>query len=715
MAVKEFFDNLNGGARWDVGVSINRSNSLPLDANSVFASLADAQNYAAGTPVEGTLANAYPGQVLAVVTDAETIIYYIDANMTLQPVGNTKEVMAYIGDIPETSDALTIIEYINSKTEGIATTDSLAQLQKDVQALAVTLNGKSASEDEAAVVGLVQEVDNLKTAIGVEASEGVEATGIQKKIADEIAARESGDKAIADSIGVVAEGKTVVQMIEDAQAAATYDDTTVKAGIKANLDAIAVITEDYLKSADKTELSDKITEVENKIPTKVSALENDSNYLTAIPEEYVTDDELTAKGYQTASDVQVIVDTAIAEINHAVFQKVDAVPAASDAVANVLYLVPNGDKMDIYAKINEEMVLIDDTDADLSGYAKLDDLHSHANKELLDTYDQANADIKDAVEKKHSHSFADEDVNSVIAKQHEHANKEVLDTYTQSEEDLADAVAKKHAHENAAILDAITAEKVVAWDEAEKNVIASVDEAQFAVDADRKLTLLDIAMSKVTGLTDALASKAENGTTLAEYGITDAYTKAETEGRIQEVLDGLSDTSETAASVAQALETYKTANDARVLAVEGEVDGLQSVVGNAESGLVKDLADLTSVVSGHTEDIADLVAKDDEFTEAIKAINEKLVGIAAGAQVNVIEGIIFNGETVTVGENKIAEITYNLPIADADTIGGVKSATGENKISVAEDGTMEVNSVNVNKLVQTDGEFLIMNGGSASA
>ena len=35
------------------------------------------------------------------------------------------------------------------------------------------------------------------------------------------------------------------------------------------------------------------------IPTKVSQLENDSNYLSSIPEEYVTDTELNAKGYLT--------------------------------------------------------------------------------------------------------------------------------------------------------------------------------------------------------------------------------------------------------------------------------------------------------------------------------------------------------------------------------------------------------------------------------
>ena len=42
------------------------------------------------------------------------------------------------------------------------------------------------------------------------------------------------------------------------------------------------------------------------------------------------------------------------------------------------------------------------------------------------------------------------------------------------------------------------------------------------------------------------------------------------------------------------------------------------------------------------------------------------------------------------------------------------SSAAENKVSVGADGTMEVNSVNVNKLVQTDSEALILNGGSSA-
>lgn len=47
---------------------------------------------------------------------------------------------------------------------------------------------------------------------------------------------------------------------------------------------------------------------------------------------------------------------------------------------------------------------------------------------------------------------------------HVHANKELLDSYTQTEADLANAVARVHEHGNKSVLDGITADKVTAWD-----------------------------------------------------------------------------------------------------------------------------------------------------------------------------------------------------------------------------------------------------------
>ena len=149
---------------------------------------------------------------------------------------------------------------------------------------------------------------------------------------------------------------------------------------------------------------------------------------------------------------------------------------------------------------------------------------------------------------------------------------------------------------------------------AEKNIINSVDTTQFSIDDQRKLSLLDIAMSKVTGLTEALAGK--------------------------------------------------------VNAEEGK--GLSS----------------------------------NDFTDDLL---NKLNGIEAGAQVNDLEVVKIAGVALPITDKAV-----DIPKATAEALGVVMSSTAENKVSVGADGTMEVNSVNVNKLAQTEGEFLILDGGSSA-
>ena len=60
-------------------------------------------------------------------------------------------------------------------------------------------------------------------------------------------------------------------------------------------------------------------------------------------------------------------------------------------------------------------------------------------------------------------------VTTLEGASHTHDNKDLLDTYTQTEADLADAVTKKHDHANKAILGTITDGKIAAWDAAESN------------------------------------------------------------------------------------------------------------------------------------------------------------------------------------------------------------------------------------------------------
>lgn len=71
MTREEFFNKLNNGAKWDIGVAINRTNPVPIDANSVFESLDALTTYAT------TNAVAHPGQIVSVLGEDEIAAYLI--------------------------------------------------------------------------------------------------------------------------------------------------------------------------------------------------------------------------------------------------------------------------------------------------------------------------------------------------------------------------------------------------------------------------------------------------------------------------------------------------------------------------------------------------------------------------------------------------------------------------------------------------------------
>lgn len=117
------------------------------------------------------------------------------------------------------------------------------------------------------------------------------------------------------------------------------------------------------------------------------------------------------------------------------------------------------------------------------------------------------------------------------------------------------------------------------------------------------------------------------------------------------------------------------------------------------TGLAEALQSKVNVEEGKGLSTKDYTAKD----------QTKLAGIQDGAQVNILESVKVAGVALPISEKAV-----DIVIATAQAAGVVKGSDAENKIAVSVDGTMEVNSVNVKKLVQTAGDTLTLNGGNAS-
>lgn len=137
--------------------------------------------------------------------------------------------------------------------------------------------------------------------------------------------------------------------------------------------------------------------------------------------------------------------------------------------------------------------------------------------------------------------------------------------------------------------------------------------------------------------------------------------------------------------------------------LEVSPEGQLSIVSIAQS----QVAGLTDALAGKVDAEEGKGLSENDFTDTLL---EKLNGIEAGAEVNVIEVVSLNSVPLEVSGKAV-----NIPIATVGGLGVVQSSTAENGVTVTSNGSMEVNNINVMKLVQTAGDALILNGGSSTA
>lgn len=221
----------------------------------------------------------------------------------------------------------------------------------------------------------------------------------------------------------------------------------------------------------------------------------------------------------------------------------------------------------------------------------------------------------------------------------------------------------------------------------------------------------------------------------ADTGFYDIYAKVENEVvRLDDVsinLDDYSTTEQMNEAIATAIANKVDKVDGKGLSAEDFTTALKeklvALPDDAEANFVKSVSDEFAVsqegkltleaiaqskVTGLPDALAGKVDKvegkglsTNDFTDEAKA---KLDGVEAGANQNLIEIVKLNGAALAISEKAV-----NIPVAGA-TAGVVTSSAEENKVAVAEDGSMEVNSLNMSKLVQSEGDTLILDGGNAS-
>ncbi len=269
--------------------------------------------------------------------------------------------------------------------------------------------------------------------------------------------------------------------------------------------------------------------------------------------------------------------------------------------------------------------------------------HSHANKDLLDTYTQTEADLADAVAKKHSHSFADEaalngitaakvaDWDDAVSKEHTHT---FVDT------DVEDAIAKKHAHTfNETELNKIAEGDVAKWNAAEKNA------KDYADGLDGAMNTRVEALETAIGENGSVATQIK--TAIEELDFTDVAVDGEYVSAVNEVDGKISVTR-------KALPDYTNTYDAK-----GAADTAFDNAKAYADGLAANYDEKGAAAGVKTELEAEIAKKVDKV-EGKSLVSDteitKLAGVSEGA--NKVEASTTNGNIKIDG---VETVVYTHP------------------------------------------------------
>lgn len=638
----------------DFAVSFNRQTAFPLDAKSYFESLENA-NAAAATAQEAGSSDSsyYYGQQVAVVENGVATLYVIQPDKTLKEVGGKVAINenVFVKDAEGKLDLL-----------GFADAVAGAQLVKSV-------DGKVSwvKPDTTTVEGLSASVETLRTDVN--------------NLQTAQTAAESKISALETTIGAPAQGV-------DNPATGIFEDL---AEFESRLDALdaAETGRVAIVEADIEALEGIVGNENSGLVKEVNTLKTGlSNANTIISQ------KANANDVYTKDETDNAIAVAVADAEHLKRKTFNTVAEAEAFIAQnaltaeqYIYMIPvesgvNGDKYDEYMYIDGALERVGDWEVDLSDYAKAEDLQNLQTKvngisdELVDVVkqDELTNALINKVEKTELDNYAKlTDIQNF-------ATQEDITNLTTIINNKVEKVEGKDLVSNDEIAKLLTVEA-----NAEENFIKAVQEGQFNVDETGKLTLIAVDQSLVGGLTNAN----NESDTLANI-LNEKANKQAIEN-INTALNNKVDKNGT-----DRLITEDEAKKLEKLVIND--DGSVSISGTINAANVKELYDnVVRIVTGTGTYEFDGVAKE-------------LLGVEKGAQVNIIEKITLAGGSPLIATDK----TVDIPLAIGANAGLVKSSAEENKVAVGADGTMEVNSLNVNKLVQTEGDVVILNGGNSA-
>ena len=421
-----------------------------------------------------------------------------------------------------------------------------------------------------------------------------------------------------------------------------------------------------------------------------------------------------------------------------------------NAQANVIEVVKvNGTALTVTDKAVD--VAVPTMLSQLDGYTGIDERITAAQTTANNAQTAANEAKGTAAENAAAITLLQQADEGLIAAKNDHAGRiQALET-AKGEHDTAYATLKGIVDQN--VID--IAGKASSGDLAAVSAKASANETAIGILNDTTIPGLNTEIGKKANAADVYTKTEigaiEEGKTIVkmieEAQAAASYDDSEVRGLIGDNADAIAaiytaPNGETPASGVLATEIARveglvSAEQARAEGIEANHEGRIATMENFwkaaddPEGTIDKLAEIVSYIESDKSGALDMAADIQANTEAIAAIYTPAEGETAASGILATEierakaaekanadaiaaindadnGILAKAKKYT--DDSIAA----LPFATAEKAGLVKSSSEMNKISVAADGVMEVNSISTSKIYNDPDDELILNGGGAA-
>lgn len=207
-----------------------------------------------------------------------------------------------------------------------------------------------------------------------------------------------------------------------------------------------------------------------------------------------------------------------------------------------------------------------------------------------------------------------------------------------------------------------------------------------------------LSTGKISGLDSILNGKADKGTTLADYGITNAYTTTDVENRLGE----LGTKQVEGSPVAKTVKEY--VDEAKAAATYNDAPLSNRVTTNEEA--IAAINHPATGIYAQAKNYADGLASNYDAAGAAQGVKDELLGASANPGAETIRGVKKSVEelTTTVG-NKVASVTA---ADNSITVGGTATApTVGVKVDSASDNALSLSAAGLKVVVPAAPEYSV--------